>query len=632
MSVSCKYTAQYRLLNNLKGEFIMCGIIGVVANENIDVSSRLMDGLKRVEYRGYDSSGIATVASDGSILCVRSTGNLNFLKKKLYDNPINGNIGIGHTRWATHGVVTENNAHPHVTDKVAVVHNGIIENFQHLRKEILRSGRIMKSETDSEVIAHLITQNLEKGLTPVKSVEAAIKKLSGTYALAVIFSGKKSLMVAAKQGSPLAIGYANKSIYVGSDAISLSPFTSKVSYLKDGDIANIEDHVVTIYDNDNKIVNRSTSISGYSQETTEKGIHRHYMMKEILEQPSVLSGIFSKYINEAGNEIIMPEFPFNFADVPQITIVACGTSNYAGMISRYWIEKLSGLNVSVDIASEFRYRETPLKAGGVALFISQSGETADTLAALKFAKEKQQFIISVVNVTQSTMANESDVVLPIFAGAEIGVASTKAFTAQLTVMACLAIYIASARGVLKKNRLIEMIKALKELPHAVEQTLMNDRLIYFLAQSIFSAKSVLFIGRGTSYPVAMEGALKLKELTYIHAEGIAAGELKHGPLALVDKDIPIIAINPSDNLFGKTCSNIYEAIARKGNVIALCDSKGALQIHNITPNVIIMPDCHEFATPVIYTVALQMLAYYVAVAKGNDVDQPRNLAKSVTVE
>ncbi|MDB2415289.1 glutamine--fructose-6-phosphate transaminase (isomerizing) [Rickettsiales bacterium] len=610
----------------------MCGIIGVVSKEETNISSLLMEGLKKIEYRGYDSSGMATIAENGSLSCIRKAGKLIALEKKTKAKPINGNIGIGHTRWATHGEVTKNNAHPHITDKVAVVHNGIIENFHSLRSSLQESGIIMKSETDSEVIPHLVTRFLESGMSPMDSVTATIKMLSGTFALAILFAGKKDLMIAVKYGSPLAIGYGDKRMYVGSDAIALSPFTSKISYLRDGDIAQITSDGVMVFDNDNKIVERQMSFSEYSSDMIEKGEHSHYMIKEIREQPTILSNVISRYLNPVNKKILMPEFNFDIAKVPQITIVACGTSHYAGMVCKYWIEKLTDIPVNVDIASEFRYRNAPLKAGGVSIFISQSGETADTLAALNFAKEKRQHIVSIVNVIQSTMAHASDVILPIFAGAEIGVASTKAFTAQLAVLAFLAIYIADAKKNMSTAERKKIINSMIKLPILIQKVLTHDRVIHSVARKISTAGNVLFIGRGTSYPIAMEGALKLKELTYIHAEGIAAGELKHGPLALVDKNTPIIAINPSDSLFDKTCSNIHEAVARKGNVIVLCDSAREKSIRNITPNVIVIPQCDSFISPIVFTVSLQLLAYYVAVAKGHNVDQPRNLAKSVTVE
>ncbi len=608
----------------------MCGIIGVVTN-NMNVSAALLEGLRRLEYRGYDSAGIATLSEEGSLLCRRTNGKLARLEKEIKQNPISGTIGIGHTRWATHGSPTVDNAHPHLTDKVAVVHNGIIENFRELRESLETNGRVMNSQTDSEVIPHLITQYLEEGMSPVQAVTATIAQLTGTYAIVILFAGKHQFLIAAKCGSPLAIGYGEKQMYVGSDAIALSPFTSRIAYLQDGDIAQVKDEDVQIWDENSKLVTRTIQLSTQSNSMLERGNYRHFMMKEIFEQPEVLVHTITQYINQETKNIRLPEIPFKLADIQQITIVACGTSNYAGMVCKYWMEKLTGLQVNVDIASEFRYREAPLKPGGLAIFISQSGETADTIAALQFAKKKQQYIVSIVNATESTIAQASDVVLPILVGAEIGVASTKAFTAQLMVLACLTLaFVKDIKPAPEQHKTI--ITALEQLPAAITKVLSYKRLIYALAQEISNTKNVLFIGRGTAYPIALEAALKLKELSYIHAEGIAAGELKHGPLALVDNNTPVIAIVPSDALFEKTCSNIHEVAARGGKVIAFCDTKGVTKLKDIASYLIVLPEINPFVAPILYTIPLQLLAYYIALAKGNDVDQPRNLAKSVTVE
>lgn len=610
----------------------MCGIIGVVSGSKTDISPMLMEGLKCLEYRGYDSAGIAVLSEEGELICRRSKGKLVKLEKEIKQNPANGNIGIGHTRWATHGRPTTNNAHPHSTDKVAVVHNGIIENFNELRERLADEGRILNSETDSEVIPHLVTQFLEAGLSPSQAVAATIKLLSGTFALAILFAGKEQFLIVAKRGSPLAIGYGDKEMYIGSDAIALSPFTSRIAYLKDGDIAKINDNEVQIWDENHNPVTRSVQLSANNNTPMEKGAYKHYMLKEIYEQPEALASVISKYINPVSKAIIMPEMNFRLKDIEQITIVACGTSNYAGMIAKYWLEKFTGLPVNVDIASEFRYRDSPLKPGGLALFISQSGETADTLAALQFAKEKQQYIVSIVNVAESTMALASDVVLPIFAGVEIGVASTKAFTAQLAVLAMLAIAIADAKETITQEIRTELIEAISNLPSLVTKILGYDGLIYALAQEVAGSNNTIFIGRGTSYPVSMEGALKLKELAYIQAEGIAAGELKHGPLALVDKLTSVIALAPSDSLFEKTLSNVHEVSARGGKVIAFCDTKGVPFMKSLASYIIVMPESNALISPILYTIPLQLLAYHVTTAKGNNVDQPRNLAKSVTVE
>jgi glucosamine--fructose-6-phosphate aminotransferase (isomerizing) len=610
----------------------MCGIIGVVTGVNTNVSPILIEGLKRLEYRGYDSAGIATLSEEGELECRRSKGKLLHLQKEIELNPISGTIGIGHTRWATHGKPTKNNAHPHLTSKVAVVHNGIIENFRDLRSTLESWGKVMASDTDTEVIPHLVTKFLDDGMSPSDAVAATIAMLSGTFALAILFAGKEQFLIAAKRGSPLAIGYGDERMYIGSDAIALAPFTSRIAYLKDGDIAYVGEKEVKIWDGEKNNVTRPIQLSVQSRSLMGKGGHRHYMMKEIHEQPEVINATLKQYFNPVTKEVQLPQMPFNLTEVKNITIVACGTSYYSGMICKYWLEKLTGIPVAVDIASEFRYRSAPLQKDGLAIFISQSGETADTLAALNFARENQQHIISIVNVVESAMAHASDVVLPIMAGAEIGVASTKAFTAQLIVLTSLVLAFADAVGTIDEDKRDEITDSLEQLPALVMNILGHDKSISVLAQEIINSKNALFIGRGTSYPVAMEGALKLKELTYIHAEGIAAGELKHGPLALVDEAMPVIAIAPSDELFEKTCSNIHEVSARGGKVIVFCDSKGAAVMNDIALFTIILPECHPLLSPIIYTIPLQLLAYHVAVAKGNDVDQPRNLAKSVTVE
>jgi glucosamine--fructose-6-phosphate aminotransferase (isomerizing) len=610
----------------------MCGIIGAVSTTDTDVSSILIEGLKRLEYRGYDSAGIATVSTNGELLCRRSEGKLIRLEQEIQKNPISGATGIGHTRWATHGRPTTINAHPHCTYNVAVVHNGIIENFHDLRKQLETEGCVMASSTDTEVIPHLITHYLKHGMSPKDSVAATVKRLSGSFALAILFAGKEKFLIATKSGSPLAIGYGEDKMYVGSDAVALAPFTTRITYLEDGDLAHVSGSRVTIWDKYNNYAERPVIISEYSSAFLGKGNYKHYMLKEIHEQPDAITATLAHYINSQAKKITLPEMPFNLVNIPQVTIVACGTSYHAGMVGKYWLEHFAKLPVGIDIASEFRYRDTPLAPGGLALFISQSGETADTLAALKFAKDNRQHVISLVNVTESTMALASDVALFTVAGTEIGVASTKAFTTQLIVLACLALAFAAARKTLSATEVAEAIDSLSQTPGMVADILGNHGKINELAQEMLSAGDALFIGRGTSYPIALEGSLKLKELTYIHAEGLAAGELKHGSLALVDENMPVIALAPSDRLFEKTCSNIQEVYARNGKVTAICDEKGAAMIGGAASRSIIIPACHPLVAPILYTIPLQLLAYYVADAKGHDVDQPRNLAKSVTVE
>jgi glucosamine--fructose-6-phosphate aminotransferase (isomerizing) len=610
----------------------MCGIIGVVAPTKTNVIPLLMEGLKRLEYRGYDSAGIATLSAKGTLLRRRSKGKLMYLEQEVHDDPIAGNTGIGHTRWATHGSPTKKNAHPHITPKVAVVHNGIIENFKELRAGILSDGRLLTSDTDTEVIPHLITQFLDKGMQPEEAVKQTLRLLCGTFALAIIFAGKKQLLIAVRRGSPLAIGHGEGKMYIGSDALALAPFTSRISYLEDGDMAQVRDTGVKVWDGNDNYVTRKICDSEYSNKLFGKDGYAHYMLKEINQQPEVLGVAIKKYINPISDAIFMPDITFDLSNIPYITLVGCGTSYYAAMVGKYWLEKFANLPVTLDIASEFRYRNAPFCKGGLAIFISQSGETADTLAALNFAKEHNQHTLSIVNVEESTMARASDSILSTLAGAEIGVASTKAFTSQLMVLACLTIQFAKARSALDTEELAEMTTALALLPNIINSVLAYEEMIRILAQRLVNATNIIYIGRGTSYAVALEGALKMKELTYIHAEGMAAGELKHGPIALIDENMPIIALAPSDELFEKTCSNIQEVAARGGKVIAFCGRDGAKTLADIAWKTIILPESHPLLTPFIYTIPLQLLAYHVALAKGNDVDQPRNLAKSVTVE
>ena len=608
----------------------MCGIVGIIGQR--EVAPLLLDGLKRLEYRGYDSAGIATL-TDGRIDRRRAEGKLVNLAEQLDRDPIPGQIGIGHTRWATHGVPNEANAHPHATDKVAVVHNGIIENFLELRAELEAAGRELASETDTEVVAHLITAYLEDGTNdPVAATEKTLARLEGAFALGIIFAGHPDLMIAARRGSPLAIGFGDGEMYIGSDALALAPFSRRVSYLEDGDWAVLRGADVSVRDAAGAEVERPGQETKLSGAATEKGGHPHFMIKEIYEQPQVIGDTLHSFLNPADRTLTLPELGIDLAAVPKVTISACGTAFYAGLTMKYWLEQVARVPVEADIASELRYREMPMPEGGLAIFISQSGETADTLAALRYAKEQGQTVLSVVNVPESTIARESDVVLRTYAGPEIGVASTKAFTTQLTVLACLAVVMARARGAIDHEREAALAAALTEVPSRVVEVLNHDERIRELAAEIATARDVLYLGRGTSYPIALEGALKLKEISYIHAEGYAAGEMKHGPIALIDDGVPVIVIAPTDRLFEKTASNMQEVIARGGRVIFLSDAEGARKLGDIAAVTIALPQVDPFVAPILQAIPVQLLAYHTAVIKGTDVDQPRNLAKSVTVE
>ena len=607
----------------------MCGIVGIIGQG--EVAPLLLEGLKRLEYRGYDSAGIATL-TNGKIERSRAEGKLVNLEKLLGTTPVSGTIGIGHTRWATHGAPNEKNAHPHATDKVAVVHNGIIENFQELKDEVEAHGHVLTSDTDTEVIVHLITQYLEEELTPKDAVAKALNRLEGAYALGVIFAGEHDFMIAARQGSPLAIGYGDGEMFLGSDALALAPLTDKIMYLEDGDWAEITRDGASVFDLSGTKVNRAVRPTVISGASVGKGGYRHFMLKEIYEQPQVIGDTLHALVNPTTRIVTLPELPFDLSSISKVTLVACGTSYYAALVARYWIEKFARLPVEVDVASEFRYRELPMAEGGAAIFISQSGETADTLAALRYARSQGQHIISLVNVPESTIARESDAVLPTYAGPEIGVASTKAFTTQLTVLACMAIAIARARGALDHETEARLVAALTEVPARAAEVLNHDERIEELAEEIMEARDVLYLGRGTSYAIALEGALKLKEISYIHAEGYAAGEMKHGPIALIDDGVPVIVIAPSDELFEKTASNMQEVIARGGRVIFLSDEGGVKKLGNLAAATIALPHVDPFVAPILYAIPVQLLAYHVACLKGTDVDQPRNLAKSVTVE
>jgi glucosamine--fructose-6-phosphate aminotransferase (isomerizing) len=608
----------------------MCGIVGIIGTE--PVATRLVDALRRLEYRGYDSAGVATLES-GAIMRRRAEGKLGNLAQKLAFEPLEGRIGIGHTRWATHGAPTEANAHPHATERVAVVHNGIIENFRELLADLARDGYMPKTQTDTESVALWVSRELDRGLDPEMAVALTLKQLRGAFALAFLFRGEETMLIAARRGAPLAIGYGDTEMYLGSDAMALAPFTSRLSYLLDGDWAVLTPRGVTIRDGGDGLVQRELQISAASALLVDKGNHRHFMAKEIYEQPETISHTLSHYVDMGAERVALREtLPFDFASLSRLTISACGTAFFAGLIAKYWFEKLARLPVDVDVASEFRYREPPLSEGGLSLFISQSGETADTLAALRYCAGQGQHVASLVNVRESTIARESQVVFPTLCGPEIGVASTKALTAQLTALASLAVAAGVARGTIDRETEAELVRALVALPSAVSQALTAETQIIEIARSLAKAKDVLYLGRGPMYPVAMEGALKLKEISYIHAEGYAAGELKHGPIALVDETMPVIVVAPSDPLMEKTLSNMQEVAARGGRIILITDTDGATQIGPGVAETILIPKVASFIAPILATIPVQLLAYHTAVFMGTDVDQPRNLAKSVTVE
>jgi len=608
----------------------MCGIVGIIGVE--PVAPRLVDALKRLEYRGYDSAGVATL-EHGSITRRRAEGKLGNLATKLGMEPLDGKIGIGHTRWATHGAPTEGNAHPHATDKVAIVHNGIIENFRELLADLAKDGYTPKTQTDTESVALWVTREIDRGLDPEMAVATTLKRLRGAFALAFMFKGHDKLLIAARHGAPLAVGYGETEMYLGSDAMALAPFTSRLSYLLDGDWAVITPKGVTIRNETDTIVQREQLVSQASALMVDKGNHRHFMAKEIYEQPETISHTLSHYVDMGAEKVALREtLPFDFASLPRLTISACGTAYYAGLIAKYWFEKYARLPVDVDVASEFRYREPPVDKGGLALFISQSGETADTLAALRYCAGQGQHVASLLNVPESTIGRESEVVFPTLCGPEIGVASTKALTAQLTALASLVIAAGVARGVLDASKEAELVRALTALPAAVSTALGTEAHIEKIAKGLSKAKDVLYLGRGPMFPVAMEGALKLKEISYIHAEGYPAGELKHGPIALVDEVMPVIVVAPSDELMEKTMSNMQEVAARGGQIILVTDAEGAAHIGHGVAETIVIPKVSSFVAPILALIPVQLLAYHTAVFMGTDVDQPRNLAKSVTVE
>ena len=607
----------------------MCGIVGILGHE--PVAPALIDALKRLEYRGYDSAGLATL-EHGHLTRLRAEGKLRNLEQRLARHPLDGPIGIGHTRWATHGRPNEINAHPHATDRVAVVHNGIIENFNELRTELSGRGAKFETETDTEVVAHLVTDLMKTGLDPVAAVKTALPRLKGAFALAFLFEGEENLLVGARQGAPLAIGYGDGEMMLGSDAIALAPFTSVISYLDDGDLAVLKRGGAQIYDANGGEVKRPVLRSGAASLLVEKGNFRHFMAKEIHEQPKVVAHTLGGYVDFATERVTLPELPFDFGKLDRITISACGTAYYAGLVGKYWFERFARLPVEVDIASELRYREAPFTPGNLAIFVSQSGETADTLATLRHAKGHGQHVLSIVNVPTSTIARESDVVTPTLAGPEIGVASTKAFTCQLAVLACLAIAAGRTRGALTEEDEHNLVRELTEVPRHMTEALALEPEIERLARDIAKNRDVLYLGRGTSYPLALEGALKLKEISYIHAEGYAGGELKHGPIALIDATIPVIVIAPYDRVFEKTVSNMQEVAAREGRIILITDPRGAREATIDSVAILTLPDMPATVTPLVYALPVQLLAYHTAVIMGTDVDQPRNLAKSVTVE
>jgi glucosamine--fructose-6-phosphate aminotransferase (isomerizing) len=609
----------------------MCGIVGIAGTR--DVAPVILDALKRLEYRGYDSAGIATLVG-GQISRRRSPGKLGNLGDVLGGNPLSGHTGIGHTRWATHGAPTETNAHPHASAKVAIVHNGIIENFRELRDELIARGHVFASETDSEVAVHLVTDYLDQGLSPKDAAIAATRRLTGAYSLAMIFTDHENLLIGARKGAPLAVGYGEAEGYLGSDAFALAPFTNRVAYLEDGDVVVVEGPHISIFDEEGRPANREVTLTTASAAIVDKGGKRHFMAKEIAEQPEVIGHTLAHYVDPVGPNVALHEKGLSaaLAAAPRLLISACGTSYYAALVGKYWFEQIARLSVEVDVASELRYRDPVYADGGAALFISQSGETADTLAALRHAKAHGQITLAMVNVPESSIAREADIVIPTFAGPEIGVASTKAFTCQLAALAALAIAAGRARGKISADEEKRLCTALLETPRHIVEMLKQEPKFEELGQEIAKARDVLYLGRGPSFPIAMEGALKLKEISYVHAEGYAAGEMKHGPIALIDENVPIIVIAPHDAVYEKTISNMQESMARGGKVLLISDAQGIRKAGDKLWHAIEVPDADPLIAPILYSVPVQLLAYYAAIAKGTDVDQPRNLAKSVTVE
>lgn len=608
----------------------MCGIVGILGKEA--VATQVVEALRRLEYRGYDSAGVATL-EHGQLTRRRAEGKLRNLEVRLSSEPLEGLIGIGHTRWATHGKPNEVNAHPHATEKLAVVHNGIIENFRELRAELQADGYVFETETDTEIVAHLVTRELDRGKTPVEAVGLSLPKLHGAFALAFLFQGEEDLLIGARRGSPLAVGIGDGEMYLGSDALALAPFTSLIAYLEEGDWVVLNRKGAIFYDKHNAVVERRAQQVAAGAFLVEKGNHRHFMAKEIYEQPEVVGHTLAQYLDMAAGTVRLPfADKVDWAELSRLSVSACGTAFYAGLTAKYWFERLARLPVEIDVASEFRYRDPPMPEKGLALFVSQSGETADTLACLRYAKEQRQTVLSVVNVQTSTIARESDAVAPTLAGPEIGVASTKAFTCQLTALACLALAAARGRGALTADEEARHVGNLIALPGLLAKALELEPEIEKLARELSKARDVLYLGRGTSYPLALEGALKLKEISYIHAEGYPAGELKHGPIALIDEAMPVIVVAPHDHLFEKTASNMQEVAARGGRIILVTDARGAAECGIEPEATIVLPDMDPLFAPIVYALPIQMIAYQTAVFMGKDVDQPRNLAKSVTVE
>jgi len=609
----------------------MCGIIGIIGEK--DVAPLLVEGLKRLEYRGYDSSGIATL-SNGHITRCRAEGKLVNLEVKLKDQPLSGTVGIGHTRWATHGAPTEDNAHPHATDKVALVHNGIIENYAALKEELLSLQCRFETDTDTEVIVHLVTHYLTQGMSPREAANATFNRLEGAFSIVMIFAGEHDLMIGTRQGTPLAVGYGDGEMFVASDSYALAPLTKKICFLEDGDRVSVTREGVSIYVNDNQEVNREIRTTAQSGDTTGKEPYDHFMLKEIYEQPAVIGDTLNTYVNPSTGRINIPDDVLEALDkAPRLTLIACGTAFYACMVAKYWFEQVARIPCEIDVASEFRYREAPMPDGGLSIFVSQSGETLDTLEALRYAKSQGSKVLSIVNTIESTIERESDLVLHTLAGPEIGVASTKAFTTQLTTLACLAFATARSRKAINAAQMSEIGEALRHVPKAVAEILKHDEQIKDIAHEISSARDVLYLGRNAMYPIALEGALKLKEISYIHAEGYAAGEMKHGPIALIDENVPVVVVAPGvDPLFDKTASNVQETVARGGKVFLITDHKGQSRLSDHVKWNIVLDEVNSFVAPILYAVPVQLLAYHVGVAKGTDVDQPRNLAKSVTVE
>jgi glucosamine--fructose-6-phosphate aminotransferase (isomerizing) len=608
----------------------MCGIVGILGNG--PVAPLLVDALKRLEYRGYDSAGVATLEG-GHLTRRRAAGKLRNLEEKLARAPLSGHSGIGHTRWATHGAPTEGNAHPHATERLALVHNGIIENYRELKEELQAAGARFETETDTEVVAHLVTRNLDQGMSPQEAVKAALGRLEGAFALAILFDGEDDLMIGARRGSPLAIGYGDGEMFFGSDAIALAPFTDRVAYLDDGDWAVLTRKGATVHDEAGNEVERPVTRTLATSLLVDKGNHRHFMAKEVHEEPEVVGHTLAHYLDFAAGRAALPDgVAIDFAGLDRLSITACGTAYYAGLTAKYWFERFARLPVDIDIASEFRYREQPLSQKGLSIVVSQSGETADTLASLRYAKSQGQKVAAIVNVRESTIAREADYVLPTLAGPEIGVASTKAFTCQLAALAALSVAAGRARGVLSADDEAKLVRALSEVPRYMSRALRLEPQIEALARELARVHHVLYLGRGTSYPIALEGALKLKEISYIHAEGYAAGELKHGPIALIDETMPVVVIAPHDRIFDKTVSNMQEVAARGGRIILVTDPKGRAAAAIDAVESLILPEMPATITPLVYAIPVQLLAYHTAVFMGTDVDQPRNLAKSVTVE